>query len=287
MSGFQSGMRKPIAMGNTASASASASGKQALLAQLSAALTAMGRKMRAQQHAAADIGTLGVRAEEIAGIARSLAFDRRHNPQAKLEALSSALDDLAVEMAAAAERVQQQAMLGGAVADALNRHASELDAVARDPALADDLTAVRACLRPLAVTLAEVPRQLQASRAETAELGALAARTRQLADEAGDLVDGAVQNQQQAILRISRGLNDLAADAVQVSGRFAADAAAAVQAADGMALRAESVASGAPILPAKPSLADTIAVGHAMSHPPVADAPAEPAIVWNLASRPR
>jgi len=266
---------------------AAASGKQALLAQLSAALTAMGRKMRAQQHAAADIGTLGIRAEEIAGIARSLAFDRRHDAQAKLEALSGALDELAAGMAAAAERVQQQAMLGGAVADALNRHAGELDSVARDPAMADDLTAVRACLRPLAVTLAEVPRQLQASRAETAELGALAARTRQLASQAAELVEGRAPNQQQAILQISRGLNDLAADAVQVSGRFAADAASAVQAADGMAERAQSAASGVPILPAKASLGDLIAAGHALTQPSAEAVAAGPGIVWDTGKRPR
>jgi len=257
-----------------------------LLAQLSAALIAMGRKMRAQEHAAADIGTLGVRAEEIAGIARSLAFDRRHDPQAKLEALSGALDDLAAEMATAAERVQQQAMLGGAVADALNRHAGELDAVARDPAMAEDLSAVRACLRPLAVTLAEVPRQLQASRAETAELGALATRTRQLATQAAGLVDGSAANQQQVILRISRDLNDLAADAVQVSGRFAADAASAAAAANGMAARAQSAASGAPMLPANASLGDVIVAGHAIT-PKAAEAPAGPGIAWSLGTRPR
>jgi hypothetical protein len=267
-------------MGETAAAS----GKQVLLAQLSGALNALGRKMQGQQHAAADLCALGVRAEEIAGVARGLAFDRRHNAQAKLEALSGAVDELAAEMAAAAERIRGQALLGGAVADALNRHAADLDAVARDPALADDLSAVRACLRPLAVTLQEVPRQLQASRAETAELGDLATRTRVLADQATGLVDGTAPNQQQLILQISRDLKKLAADAAQVSGRYAADAAGAVRATDGMAERARAAASGEPILPAKASLDHLIAAGHALSQPPAAAA--GQGIAWNTGARP-
>jgi hypothetical protein len=96
--------------------------RQAMLAQLSGALSALSEKMRAQQQAAIDVCAMGMRAEEIARSTRALAFDRRLTPEDGLRALSGELDEFADEMLATAERVQRDSLLGREVAEALGGH---------------------------------------------------------------------------------------------------------------------------------------------------------------------
>ena len=95
--------------------------RQAMLAQLADALSVLGDKMRAQQQAAIDVCAMGTRAEEIARSTRTLAFDRRLGAGGGLRALSGELDEFADEMLATAERVQQDSLLGRAVARGAGR----------------------------------------------------------------------------------------------------------------------------------------------------------------------
>jgi hypothetical protein len=191
-----------------------------MLAQLADALSVLGDKMRAQQQAAIDVCAMGTPAEELARSTRTLAFDRRLAPEAGLLALSGELDEFATEMLATAERVQQDSLLGRAVAEALGGHAADLAALAQQREGAEDPAAIRARLRPLVVTLDALPTRLKASRERTAEVCALAARAREAAARAAGLAaDGSVGRQDQ-MLALSRELGRLAADAADVSAQF-------------------------------------------------------------------
>ena len=170
--------------------------RQAMLAQLSGALAAPGRED----------------ADAAAGRDRCLRHghagrgDRPQHPHpglrpppaqpeargSRLRALSGELDEFADEMLATAERVQQDSLLGRAVAEALGGHAADLAALAQQREGAEDPAAIRARLRPLVVTLDALPTRLKASRERTAEVGALAARAREAAARAGALAAGAI-----------------------------------------------------------------------------------------------
>ncbi|MFC7475191.1 hypothetical protein ACFQS7_12555 [Dankookia sp. GCM10030260] len=239
--------------------------RQAMLTQLSGALAALGDKMRAQQQAAIDVCAMGTRAEEIARSTRNLAFDRRLTPEDGLRALSGELDEFAAEMAATAERVQQDSLLGRAVAEALGGHAADLAALAQQRDGAEDPAAIRARLRPLVVTLDALPTRLKASRERTAEVGALAVRAQAAAARAGALAAGGSTGRQDQMLALSRELGSLAADAANVSAQFSADAAMAVRVAEDMAGQAANLSSGRPATGPAAALSRVLSAGHAMA----------------------
>ena len=268
--------------------------RQAMLAQLAGALAALGGKMRAQQQAAIDVCALGTRAEEIARSTRDLAFDRRRAPEGGLRALSGELDEFAAEMLATAERVQQDSLLGRAVAEALGGHAADLADLAQQREEAEDPAAIRTRLRPLVATLDALPVRMKASRERTAEVGALAARAQQAAAQAATLAagaaPGAAPGRQDQMLALSRELNRLAQDAASVSAQFSADAAMAVRVAEDMAGQAAGLSTGRPAGPAA-ALSQVIGAGHAMEQAAEAAAPGQPpggshswagAMNWNL-----
>lgn len=257
--------------------------RQAMLARLAGALTALGEKMRVQQQAAVDVCAMGIRAEEIARTARDLAFDRRFPQGAGLQALSEELDTFAAEMLASAERVQRDTLLGRAVAEALGRHAEDLSVLAAMPAEADDLGAIRARLRPMLVTLDTLPTRLKASRERTAEVAELAARSRALAGQAAALAAGTVPGRQDGMLALSRALGALADDAAEVSARLAADAALAAGAAEAMAGRVEDLSASRPGSDAGGGLARVIEAGQRMAG--AADAAAPRPHSWSAAMR--
>lgn len=235
--------------------------RQAMLAQLAGALSALGEKMRAQQQAAIDVCALGTRAEEIARSTRTLAFDRRAAPEDGLRALSGELDEFAAEMLATAERVQQDSLLGRAVAEALGGHAADLAALAQQREGAEDPAAIRARLRPLVVTLDALPTRMKAGRERTAEIGALAARAREAAGRASELATGGGPGRQDRMLALSRDLGRLAEDAATVSAQFSADAALAVRVAENMAGQAASLSGARPAA----ALSRVLSDGHAMA----------------------
>ena len=260
-----------------------------MLRQLAGALGALGDKLRVQQDAAVDVCSLGVRAEEIARAARTLAFERRQDTEAPLAALSAEIAALASEMQATAERAEQDSLMGRAVADALNRHAGDLDALAELGEQATDMAAIRARLRPLAVTLQEVPQRMQAGKAQGAELGALAERSRLVAAQAAALQERSVPGRQEKLIQLSRGLGQLAEDTVRVAARFTEDATVAVSAADGMASRTRGLSKAAGGDPTAASVAELIRAGMA-AQARLDDAgtagPAAETIAWTLDRRP-
>lgn len=247
--------------------------KQAMLAQLAAALSALGGKMRAQQDAAVDVCALGSRAEEIARGARKLAYSPRHDPHEGLRDLSGALDEFAEEMRATAARVEQETLLGRAVAEALSRHSADLDALAHRPGETLDMGTIRASLRPLATTLAGLPAQMRAGKSRTADVAALAARAVEMANRATELLSGNLVGRQEQMLALARGLGELAEQAVQVSARYSDDAAVAVRVAEEMAGRATNLSRGRPHDGMSASLSEVLSTGHALAGQAQADAP--------------
>lgn len=256
--------------------------KQAMLVQLAAALSALGSKMRAQQEAAVDLCALGARAEEMARSARKLAFSPHHGAHAGLRSLSENLDGLAEEMRTTAERVEQECLLGRAVAEALSRHSAELNALAQQDGRPQDMATIRARLRPLATTLEELPSRMKAGKARTADIAALAARAREIAGQATELLSGNLPGRQEQMLALARGLGQLAEEAVQVSARYAEDANVAVQVAEEMAGRATNLSRRPVPDGGLPSLSALISAGHALAERAgTGDPPANPVAAMN------
>ncbi|MBK1657086.1 hypothetical protein [Paracraurococcus ruber] len=216
--------------------------RQAMLAQLAGALAALGEKLRGQQRAAADVAALGSRAEELAGQARRLAFGAQPDRLPRLRVLAGALAEFAAEMAETAARVEKDSLLGSAVAEALGHHGAELRALAENQGMAEDLSVIRARLRPLVTTLDAIPGRLKAGRERSAELGGLADRARDMAGRAATLTAAGGPGLQDRILGLSRDLGQLAEQAVAVSARLSSDAGMAVRAADAMAGQAQDMA---------------------------------------------
>jgi hypothetical protein len=168
-------------------------------------------------------------------------------------------------MLATAERVQQDSLLGRAVAEALGGHAADLAALAQQREGAEDPAAIRARLRPLVVTLDALPTRMKASRERTAEVGVLAARAREAAGRASALATGDAPGRQDRMLVLSRELGRLAEDAATISAQFSADAAMAVRVAEDMAGQAADLSSGRPAAGPAAALSRVLSAGHAMA----------------------
>lgn len=260
-----------------------------MLSHLASALFALGEKMRMQSETAVHVCALGARAEEIARTARHMAFDHHGKPQDRVRALSGDLDAFATELLDIAERVERDALLGRAVAEALNRHSTDLDALAQDSIQAQDPAAVRARLQPLAATLQELPTQMRARKERSAELTVLAGRAREVADQAAGLLASGAPGRQEQMLALSRGLGQLAADAVEISAQFSADATMAARVAEGMARRTQTMFGAGRSDAASTALSHVISTGQAMARSVPEEPPAGrssgQAVVWNIGGR--
>ncbi|MBP0463059.1 hypothetical protein J5Y09_03980 [Roseomonas sp. PWR1] len=245
------------------------------MSEVSAALDALARRLAQQQQAAVAVCGLAVRAEEIAASARRLAYGAGGGA-AEADFIGE-LEEFSADLRRAVDLAAQDALTGKAVAKALLQHVTTIDTLARDVDSLDVAT-VRARLRPLAVTLAEIPATQQASDTRKAELLALAERAEDASAKAVSIAKARPGARRDMMLEVARSVATLAEDVAVAAVAFGKDADMAAKAAEVMMGRTQ-MTKPAP----ENKAADTIgAVVRALNGEPVA--PGE-RIDWGVRSR--
>jgi hypothetical protein len=202
-----------------------------LLTEVSSALDALARRLAQQRQAAVAVCGLALRAEEIAAAARRLAYGAGGG--ATEAEFVAELGQFSADLRCAVDLAAQDALTGKAVAKALLQHVGTIDTLARDVD-ALDVTAVRARLRPLAVTLAEIPATQQATEARKAELLALAERAEQASAKAVSIAKARPGARRDTMLEVARSVASLAEDVAMAAIAFGQDADLAAEAAEAM-----------------------------------------------------
>jgi hypothetical protein len=172
--------------------------KQHILVGLSAALSALSRRMQSQGDNATQITFLAVRAEKIADRAWALNASSNQHFDRDSQALAAEVKAFAATAAAASLRAGEQALLGREVALAIGAHADDISLLARDIHALPDAAAVRARLRPLSNTLSQLPERLKASAVTAREVGDIAALALGLGARADRLATGGLNASKEA-----------------------------------------------------------------------------------------
>jgi len=220
--------------------------KHQILADLSDSLSALSSRMRAQQAAAVKITALTVKADRIALASWELNKMQGAMAHKAVQALVKDVNDFAREVAEAANRAGTEVLLGKEVADAITAHANDIATLARDFDTLPDAAAVRARLRPLAVTLNTLPERLKASNAMMADITGIGVRANALAVDGEALAAGG-RNAPQAAAKLSRELRIFADEATAISLNMASEAAGAVKAIDTMTRSTLNLSLGKPV----------------------------------------
>ncbi len=209
--------------------------KRQILAGLSGALAALCDRMRSQQDAAIRITLLAVRAEAIAERFWTLSQASGQRFDQECEALALDIKAFATEVASAAKRAGEEALLGREVARAISSHAEDIGKLAQEIDVLPDASSVRARLRPLSRTLTDLPERLKAGAATVKEVNGIAALANGLAERGDTLAAGGVLASREAVT-LSRDLRRFAEDATAISLEMTRGSAAAVKAIDEMAV---------------------------------------------------
>jgi hypothetical protein len=212
-----------------------------MLADIGAALDALAQRLAQQQKAAAGVAGIAVRAEEIASAARRLAYGAG-STEAEA-AFAKELEEFSADLRQSVELAAKDALTGRAVAAALLQHGAAVDELAR---MVDtlDLPTIKARLRPLAVTLAELPATQRAGANRKTELLALAERADLAASAAAALSDARPSQRREIMLDIAHQTATLATDIADAAVAFGQDADMAARAAAAMTGRARHGALG-------------------------------------------
>jgi hypothetical protein len=212
-----------------------------MLADISGALDALAQRLVQQQQAAAGVASLAVRAEAIAANARLLAYGPGGDDAEA--AFAAELDAFSADLRQSIELAAKDALTGKAVAAALLQHAATVDDLAR---MVDslDVSAIKHRLRPLAVTLAELPATQRAGEARKAELLALAERADLASATAAALATARPSERREIMLEVAHQASVLAADVAGAAVAFGQDADMAARAAEAMTGRARRGAAG-------------------------------------------
>lgn len=221
-------------------APANAAGRK-MLADISGALDSLAQRLMQQQQAAAGVASLAVRAEAIAASARRLAYGPGCDESEA--AFAAELEAFSADLRRAIEFAAKDALTGKAVAAALLQHAATIDELAR---MVDTLEVptIKARLRPLAITLAELPATQAAGEARKAEMLALAERADLAARTAAALATSRPHERREIMLEVAHKTAILAADVASAAVAFGQDADLAARAAEAMTGRARRGAGG-------------------------------------------
>ena len=136
----------------------------------------------------------------------------------------------------------QDALTGKAVARALLEHTDTIDLLAREVDTLD-LPAMRARLRPLAVTLAEIPARQRADQSRKAELGNLAERASKASRTAAEIAKARPGLRRDKLLDVAQSVASLAEDVATAAIAFGQDADLAARAATAMKGRTQSISA--------------------------------------------
>lgn len=219
-------------------------GGRAIIAEISFALEVLSKKLAQQQRAAACVVGVAVRAEEIARNARRLAFDGGSRGEDTCETnLVVELEGFAADLRHAVDAACRDALMGAEVAKALLSHSDIITKLARE---VDSLevSTIRAQLRPLSLTLSEMPATQRAGEQRKAELLTLAERAEQAATTAASIAKARPGARREMIVGLARSLVVLSEEISTAAIAFGQDAELAARAAETMASRARRIAEG-------------------------------------------
>jgi hypothetical protein len=233
--------------------------KRAILTELSRALAALSGRMRTQQDAALKITTLAVRAEQIAERSWQLTASRSQHFQRDVDALVADIKGFAADVAKAAKRAGEEALLGREVAQVITAHAEDIAGLARDIDILPDAAAVRARLRPLSQTLATLPERLKANATTVKDINGIAVLAADLGRRSDRLATGGTGAHREAVA-LSRDLRHFAEEATAVSLEMTRGSALAVKAIDEMAERTVGLSLGKPVSGEPPGAGERIRI---------------------------
>ena len=228
--------------------------KRQILVGLSGALAALSERMRSQQDAAVKITLLAVRAESIAERSWELSHATGEHFRRQSEPLIRDIKAFAADVANAAKRAGDEALLGREVANAIAAQSQDIAELAEDIEILPDAAAVRARLRPLSETLAVLPERLKANAATVRSVNALSTVASGLAERSDVLGGGGLAASQEAVA-LSRDLRQFAEEATAISLEMTRGSAMAVKAIDEMAEKTVGLSLGQPVSD-KPMSAD-------------------------------
>jgi hypothetical protein len=230
-----------------------AAAKRQILAALSSALSALSERMRSQQDAAVKITLLSVRAEQIAERSWDLSHAKHQHFQRESEALVHEIQAFAADVAEAAKRAGEEALLGREVAQAIDVHSQDIARLAQDIDILPDAAAVRARLRPLSQTLTSLPERLKANAAAIKDVNGIVALASGLAERSEKLAAGGMNAYREAVL-LSQDLRHFAEEATAISLEMTRGSAMAVKALNEMTAKTVGLSRGRP-LSAEPAAA--------------------------------
>lgn len=220
--------------------------KRLILLGLSAALGSLSDRMRSQGNAATKITLLAVRAEKIAQRSWDLNRTQTKHLQRDTDALVAEVKAFAKEASEAAKHAGQEALLGREVANAIASHSEDIALLARDLNTLPDGSAVRARLRPLAMTLSTLPERLKANAATIKDVAHIATLADGLAERGERLAAGGIFRSQEAV-ELCRDLHRFSEEATSISLEMTRGSALAVQAINDLAERTTSLSRGQPV----------------------------------------
>ena len=214
--------------------------KRQLLANLARALATLANQLRQQHGNAQKITLLAAQAEAIAE--RAMGLNRLQPGQvgAAVDSLVADVKTLAAKAADAADRAAGEVLLGRQVAEAIESHSRQTADMVASYDTIPDVKALRALLRPLVNTLAQVPERMKADRALRSEVDEVSAFATGLAAQADDLAAGGFRFNQAAI-ELGRGLRRFAEHAATFSLNMQRDALVAIDVVDRMSQQTASL----------------------------------------------
>jgi hypothetical protein len=228
--------------------------KRQILVGLSRALAALSERMKSQQDAAVKITLLAVRAEQIAERSWELSHAGGEAFRRDSQDLVRDIKTFAADVANAAKRAGDEALLGREVAGAIASHSQDIADLAEDIDILPDAAAVRARLRPLSETLAMLPERLKANAATVRSVNALSTVASGLAERSDIVAAGGLAASQEAVA-LSRDLRRFAEEATSISLEMTRGAAMAVKAIDDLGAKTVGLSLGKPVSD-KPMSAD-------------------------------
>jgi hypothetical protein len=217
--------------------------KRLILLGLSTALETFAERMHSQGNAAKKITFLAIQAEKMAQ--RSWDLNRTQNKyiQRDTDALVVEVKAFAKEASEAAKNAGREALLGREVANAITSHSQDITLLARDLNILPDGPAVRARLRPLAITLGSLPERMKANAATIKNVAHIAALAEGLAERADKLAAGGALGSSEAVA-LCRDLRRFTEEATSVSLEMSRGSALAVQAISDLSERTASLSRG-------------------------------------------
>lgn len=213
--------------------------RHALLKGLVLALQLLATNVAPLAEAADDIALLAARAEELAAAAWKASSDRTRDP-AIAAALARDFNAFVTDAAALSARAARSAAASREVTATMQAHAATLASVSQEGAT--DIATLRIRLRPVALSLEELPKRMEESRTLAVDVASLGGRATELADLLSSH-GGRTRSAAETAIAIYRGLRDLAEEAAQVGQTMLNDAARMRGAITGVVGHASRIAS--------------------------------------------